>query len=248
MFNYIFVEHLKGKRTFSHKFIIIYPLLISLLCIPFTKLMYSDINYFVPLIYNWWPTLFLPIGLSVLVYQSLDKEVKASSDKYFFLLDTRLIWLSKILLISVYSLIGNLNIAIFSIIIQFVLYGANVQILNILFASLVLWITTLFIIPLSMMIGRLFRPLSIIIFNVIGMCVSMFTVSNSYWYFIPWSWSLRIITPIVKTRPNGTLLPENDVLNDTTIILPGCFLAIFAFSILTIAAIMLLKGKRGDQS
>ncbi len=248
MLKYISVEHLKGKRTFSHTFLILYPFLISLLCIPFTTLMYSDINYFIPLIYNWWPTLFLPIGLSILVFQSLDREKKASTDKYLFLLDTRLIWISKIITLSLYSLIANFMITILSIVIQFILYGSDIQIYCVIYASFVLWITTLFIIPFSFIVGRLFKPLSAVIFNVIGMIISVFFITSNFWYFIPWSWSLRAITPIVKTRPNGTLLPENDVLNTPEIIIPTCILSFVIFIILSLTAVLLLKNRRGENT
>ncbi|WP_423252907.1 lantibiotic immunity ABC transporter MutE/EpiE family permease subunit [Melissococcus plutonius] len=248
MKNYMIAEYIKGKRSFSHFFFMLFPLFVVLICLPFSQFMYFDINLFVPLIYNWWPLLFLPIGLAVLCYQSIQRENESHTQNYYYLLNQRTFWQTKIIILSGYSLIANSLIALLTILLEYVMYDAsNVIIVNVLSTSLVLWITTLFIIPLSILLAQLLIPIFSIIVNLFGIILATFTTTGTYWYIVPWSWSLRLITPIIKTNPNGTLLQENDPLNTPSIIYPGLVLAIVIFIILFISVPLILsRTKEGD--
>lgn len=248
MKNYITAEYVKGKRSFSHFFFIWFPPLVELICIPFSQFMYFDINFFVPLIYNWWPTLFLPMGLAVLAYQSIQRENESHTRNYYYLLNQNMFWKTKIITLSGYSLIANSSIALLTILLEYIMYdSSNVIIMNVIVASLILWITTLFIIPLSILLAQLTTPIFSIIVNLFGIIVGVFTAVGNHWYMSPWSWSLRLITPIVKTNPNGTILQENDPLNTPSIVYPGIGLAIVIFIILYVSVpIILSRTKESD--
>lgn len=245
MKNYITAEYIKGKRSFSHFFFIWFPLLVVLICLPFSQLMYFNINFLVPLIYNWWPTLFLPMGLAVLAYQTIQRENEGHTRHYYYLLDQNMFWKTKIITLSGYSLIANSLIAVFTILLEFILYdSSHIVIMNVLGASLVLWITTLFIIPLSILLAQLTTPLFSIIVNLFGIISGVFTAAGKYWYIIPWGWSLRLITPIIKTNPNGTLLQKNDPLNTPSIVYPGLGLALVVFIVFSICVPPILSRTR----
>ena len=244
MKNYITAEYVKGKRSFSHFFFIWFPPLVVLICIPFSQFMYFDINFFVPLIYNWWPTLFLPMGLAVLAYQSIQRENESHTRNYY-LLNQNMFWKTKIITLSGYSLIANSLIALLTILLEYIMYdSSNVIIMNVIAASLVLWITTLFIIPLSILLAQLTTPIFSIIVNLFGIIAGVFTSVGNHWYISPWGWSLRLITPIIKTNPNGTLLQEKDPLNTPSIVYPGLALALFVFIILFISVPPILSRTR----
>ncbi|MGM9903312.1 MAG: lantibiotic immunity ABC transporter MutE/EpiE family permease subunit [Enterococcus sp.] len=245
MKNYIMAEYIKGKRSFSHFFFMWLPLIVVLICIPFSQFMYFDINFFVPLIYNWWPTLFLPTGLAVLGYQSIQREKESHTQNYYYLLSQNTFWKTKLITLAGYSLIANSLIALLTILFEFIMYDAStIIIMNVLSASLVLWITTLFIIPLSILLAQLLTPIISIVVNLFGMMICIFTVAGSYWYISPWGWSLRLITPIIKTNPNGTLLQENDPLNTPSIVYPGLGLALSIFIILFVSVPFILSRTR----
>lgn len=242
MEKYITAEYIKGNRTFSHFFFLLFPLVVVLICLPFSQFMYADINYFVPLIYNWWPTLFLPIGLALLSYQSIQRENESHTQNYYYLLNQNKFWKTKIITLSGYSLIANALIAVLTILLEYIMYDSiYIIITNVLTASFVLWITTLFMIPFSILLAQLVTPLFSIMVNLLGMIISTFTAVKDYWYLNPWGWSLRLITPIIKTNPNGTLLQENDPLNTPSIIIPGMVLALLVFTILYISVPRLLS-------
>lgn len=245
MKNYIAAEYIKGKRSFSHFFFMWFPVLVVLICIPFSQFMYFDINFFVPLIYNWWPTLFLPMGLAVLGYQSIQRENESYTHNYYYLLNQNIFWKTKIITLSGYSLVANSLIALLTILLEYIMYdSANVIIMNVIAASLVLWITTLFIIPLSILLAQLTTPIFSIVVNLFGIIAGVFTVVGNHWYVVPWGWSLRLITPIIKTNPNGTLLQENDPLNTPSLVYPGLGLALFIFIILYISVPLILSRTR----
>ncbi|MHC5268502.1 lantibiotic immunity ABC transporter MutE/EpiE family permease subunit [Enterococcus sp. LJL98] len=242
MKNYIIAEYFKGKRSFSHFFFLWFPLLVVLICIPFSQFMYFDINFFVPLIYNWWPTLFLPMGLSALAYQSIQRENESHTRNYYYLLNKNMFWKSKIITLSGYSLISNSFLAILTIALEYIMYdSSNIILVNVIVSSLVLWITTLFIVPFSILLAQLTTPIFSIIVNLFGIITGVFTSAGNHWYLSPWGWSLRLITPIIKTNPNGTLLQENDPLNTPSIIYPGIGLALFIFIIFYVTVPLILS-------
>lgn len=248
MKNYIAAEYIKGKRSFSHFFFMWFPLIVVLICIPFSQFMYFDINFFVPLIYNWWPTLFLPIGLAVLGYQSIQREKETHTQNYYYLLNQNMFWKTKLITLATYSLTANILIALLTIILEFIMYdSSNIIIMNVLLASLVLWMTTLFIIPLSILLAQLTTPILSIIVNLFGIVTGIFTAVGNHWYISPWGWSLRLIAPIIKTNPNGTLLQENDPLNSTSIVYPGLGLALLIFIILYISVPLILSRTRESE-
>lgn len=82
--------------------------------------------------------------------------------------------------------------------------------------------------------------------NLFGIIAGVFTAAKDYWYINPWGWSLRLIAPIIKTNPNGTLLQETDPLNKPSIVPLGLGLAIFIFIIFYISAPAILSKTRGS--
>lgn len=240
--NYIEAEHIKGKRSFSHFLIIIYPLLVTLLGIPFSIFIYSDTKYFVALVYNWFPTMFLPLGLILASYLSVKREIDSSSSNYYPLLDKQSFWKSKIIVLSIYSLCLNLSLAIFTISFQLIMYQlSQVIILDVLFSSLILWLSTLFIIPLTLLLSIYFTPFIGIIFNLTGLTMGIFFAMGSKWFLVPWSYGVRLITPIIKVNPNGTFLQNSSSLN-TFVYLPfGVGIAIIIYLILTLFLVKIKK-------
>ncbi len=248
MKNYIVAEYIKGKRSFSHFFFLGFPMIVVLLCIPFSRFMYFDINFFIPLIYNWCPTLFLPLGLSVLAYQSIQREKETRTYNYYYLLNKKMFWKTKIITLVLYSFLANLFIAVLSIALEFIMYNSeNILIINVILTSLILWISTLFIIPFSILLAKITTPIVSIIINSFGMLVSILIATGNYWYLCPWAWSLRMIIPIIKTKPNGLLVEESDPLNSISVLYPGLGLAVLIFIILYISVPLILSRTKEDK-
>ncbi|MDI3312651.1 MAG: lantibiotic immunity ABC transporter MutE/EpiE family permease subunit, partial [Thermoanaerobacterium sp.] len=73
MINILKSENLKYRRTFMRKLIIFAPLFFVLYALP--QKIFMPANYLMPwqllidLVYNWWPVIFIPIGLAL--YASL---------------------------------------------------------------------------------------------------------------------------------------------------------------------------------
>lgn len=246
MRHYIEAEYIKGKRTFSHFFFTWLPILAVLICVPFSQFMYFDINFFVPLTYNWWPSLFLPIGLSVLSYQTIQRENESHTYNYYSLLNQKLFWKTKMITLVMYSFLANSLIAILTIVLEHIMYEPTTIItLNVLVTSFILWLTTLFIIPISILIAQLTTPLISIVINLFGIIIGIFTTVKDYWYINPWGWSLRLITPVIKTNPNGTLLKEYDPLNTPSIIFPGLCLSVLVFTVLYFSVPIILSKLKG---
>lgn len=235
MKNYVDAEFIKGKRSFSHFLPVAFPLLVAILGVPFSKQFFYDTKYFVVLIYNWFPVTFLPLCLILISYQSVTREIDAHTVNYYPLLNKSKFWLSKVFLISMYSFSLNICLAIFTILIQILMFDLSQLIfLDVILSSIVLWIATLFIIPFTIIIAVYINPFASILFNFIGMGVSIFLNSGNKWFLLPWSYGVRLITPIMKVNPNGTFLDSNSPLNTFKELPLGIVISLSLFIILTI--------------
>ncbi|WP_416353146.1 hypothetical protein ACNAN0_09360 [Agrilactobacillus fermenti] len=186
------------------------------------------------------------MGLTILSYQTVQREKEAHTYNYIYLLKQNIFWRAKIVTLVIYSFVANSLVAILTIILEHIIYDSeNIITGPVLLTSLILWLTTLFIIPLSLLISQLTMPILSVITNLIGLVAAAFTIKKAYWYLNPWSWSLRLITPIIKTNPNGTLMQKGDLLDTPTIIPPSLCLATIVFFILYASVPLILSRTRG---
>lgn len=59
--------------------------------------------------------------------------------------------------------------------------------------------------------------------------------SESYWMYIPWSWGMRLMCPIVGVHPNGVPLEKGSPLLDPSVIPMGIAISIVIFLLLSFA-------------
>lgn len=235
MKDYCIAEYIKGKRSFSHFVPIIFPFIVALLGIPFSKKFFFDSKYYVVLVYNWFPVMFLPLCLILISYQAVKREIESHTYNYYPLVNKGKFWLSKVLVASLYSLCLNMFLALFTILIQLFMYDPSQLIIqDVIASSLVLWLSTLFIIPLTILIAVYINPFASIVFNFIGIVISIFFDSGSNWFLFPWSYGVRLITPIIKVNPNGTLLEPDSPLNTFKDLPWGIAISVLLFIVLTI--------------
>lgn len=202
-------EHLKLKRTFSLKMLIL---------VPIANVMFSMIMnpmYFVSNTINWWSILFLPLTIALWCALSNQKEQRASDYQGVYLLPVSLkkIWFAKQMIIAVYSLIAMLVYLVIMAVVGMLFTGEIIIGARTVLAVLVLWITTLWEIPLCLWLARKWGTVSAIGINFVGaLGLGVILASRSLWWACPWSWSIRLMAPIVGVHPNGTLLSPGDPL------------------------------------
>ena len=229
MKNYIKAENLKFKRTFSRRMIIFVPLL----NIVFSFLM--NIQFFVSGTFNWWSIIFMPVMISLFCSLSHQKEKRASNynGTYSLPVDLEKLWYAKIIIIMIYSLISQIVFLIFIFLMGFVIADLSNVSLSIIAASILLWITSLWQIPLCLYVARKWGFTIAVMFNLIGALVlGIMPASRAFWWFIPWSWPIRMMCPAIGIHPNGLLLEKNDPLLSWAVVPSAVFISIVLLLIL----------------
>lgn len=230
MINYIKAENLKLKRTFTKKLVVIMPL-ISLLIALLSPIWY-EINAF-----NWWYTIILPgyiALLSFLVHQKEEKKLNYTGVMCLHV-DLKKVWMSKVLLLAKFIFISCIILSL-GILPGGVIFPITntIPAISIIIAGFVIAITSVWQIPLCLFIAKKAGILPTIFINTLfGIVLNLFTVDKGIWIACPYSFTSRLMAPILGILPNGTLGKANSPLLNTNVIFPGVVLSIILFLILT---------------
>lgn len=201
--------------------------------------------YFVTNTFNWWSILFMPIAIALWCAQSNQKEKKAGDYSNILLLPISLskAWVAKIIVIALQALSSLLLFLIMMGLLSFVFPGMPLFEIRQLEGLLLIWFTTLWEIPLMLYLSKRWGMGAALITNIVGGLVLGIAFSTkSLWWLSPWSWSIRLIMPIIGVHPNGTLLSQSSPFRDGSVILIGILLA--AAFVIIITAVTSLGFKK----
>lgn len=225
-------EMLKYKRTLVRKLAIFIPLFFVLLAV--LQKLFMDIDYIqliIILVFNWWTVTFLPIGMALVASLVALQEKKAGN--YRGLLSHNIspmyIWLNKVIILAIHTLFSTLVLALSVVISCIITAKGDIPLLQIITASIVSWIVSLPLIPIQLWVATwkgIFFSISV---GFVGMIIGVLVASKSYWVAVPWSWSIRLMCPIIGVHPNGILLEDNDPLLDMSVIPTGIILSLIIF-------------------
>lgn len=203
MFEYLVSENMKIRHTFVKKLIFIGPIMVIILS------GFLAANYFQIDIYNWWYTLIFPgaVALESTLLYKIDGSMKNKS-VIGLPVDLKKVYLAKILVgvknISISCLIifiaGQLSVFIISMD-----DIAKVSMLNGLIGTLVIIITSMWQVPLYFFLGNKIGMFPTIIISI-GMSIfSVFMAVEKFWWINPFSYTSRLMCPILKILPNGLI-------------------------------------------
>ncbi|MFD3157895.1 lantibiotic immunity ABC transporter MutE/EpiE family permease subunit [Haloimpatiens sp. FM7330] len=230
---YLKAENLKLKNTFTKKLILIMPLIVLLLgnLIP---------PYYEQDCFNWWYTTILLGYISLICFLVHQKENKKL--KYIGVMslpvNLKKVWISKVLLIGTYILISCIILSI-GILNGRIMYPGAIKnpmpVTTVMIAGLIIAITSLWQIPLCFFLSKKIGLFPTILINtVVGIVLNLFTVNKELWVFCPYSYTTRLMCPIIRVLPNGLLAKTGDPLLNPNVIFPGLILSIVLFIILTL--------------
>lgn len=228
-------EYIKLKRTFAKRLAIIGPMLFILLAIPQKLFMTSGYsrpwNHLLIQVFNWWSTIFISLGIALFaaLIQLQEKRAGNYGNLRIHSLSPLLIWNSKIIVISVYNLISTIIFTITIVILGKLTAHGEIPWIKILTGSFILWLTSLTIIPLQIWIATWKGTVASISMGFIGIIIGVIAAAKSYWVFIPWSWPIRLMCPIIGVHPNGLPLNTGDPLLNTSVIPVGICISIISF-------------------
>ncbi|WMJ15927.1 lantibiotic immunity ABC transporter MutE/EpiE family permease subunit [Geobacillus proteiniphilus] len=235
MLNMFQSEHLKYKRTFAKKLVFIAPLFFVLYAMITMPTMNSTRHYFEYTVFNWWPLIFVPIGTALTASLSVSREKKSGNDKALRCLDISIVrlWWSKIAVIAYYMLLSTIELIVLLVLLKWFLPNSLSSATVAVFASLVIWMSSLAYIPIGLFIAERFGMAASILVSVIGLALGVVMAAQPYWLFIPWSWGMRMMCPIVGVHPNGVPLEKGNPLLDPSVIPIGLTIALVMFLLLS---------------
>lgn len=236
MIKYLKAEIIKIKRTFFKKLIFISPLFFAIYgIIIYQFIPKNSPKYFISMVFNWWPLIFIPLGIGLLSSLISMKEKKSGNYKGIYLYDINKmeIWVSKIIVIALYTFIASIELFIIVIILnKFIgdISASNIQILQ---AVLICWLVSLVLIPINLFLSTYSGTVLTIIISFIGLIIGVLTAVENYWIAIPWSYSLRLMCPIIGIHPNGTILKKGSYLLESGVIFEGIIVSLLIMLILS---------------
>lgn len=223
-------EYIKGRRSFSRKSFVVFPLLVALLAIALMGGRFTQIGA-----YNWWYMMFLPACVALLCNGLITPEKQLQ----FFNVDILPIprarlWLAKVCVGCGYLFAANCTVFVFTTM-SGAVFGAQYAVWRGISAALVLTVTWAWQIPVGMLISARFSPvltfLGILSANVL---CSFQTIAGGDWWFIPFAIPARLMASILGVNPNGVPMTSDSPLHDTSVLLPGLLITatLFGFSLL----------------
>ncbi|RGL31088.1 lantibiotic immunity ABC transporter MutE/EpiE family permease subunit [Paenibacillus polymyxa] len=235
MQQYIAAEHLKLKRTFTKKLVWLAPIVTLLLC---TGLMGG--HMFQSASYNWWYIMLLPGALTLMCSGVIQKDGKKL--KYRAILgmsvDSAQVWYGKIgvcvRLLMVSSIILFVGITLGGFV-----FSSSVTLAGSVAATLILFVTFLWQIPLCLFLTDRIGMFATLIINMLGnvACTILFATS-SIWWAVPYAIPARLMCAVIQVLPNGLAILSEDPLLDRGVIVPGLVITVGLFMILSVLTAM----------
>lgn len=230
-------EFQKSRRTSINKFVIITPIFTILL----SKLWGGGQNG----AYNWWYVMFLPGMLAIISAQVITKEENLDYKGLFlYPQDKGNIWLGKLIYISILFLISSL-VFMFGIMIigSGSIYKSSISLKANILATIILFLTLLFQIPLSLFLTTKLNMFFSILVNIV---MTVFGVAsfgtNSFLKFNPYGIPSASMVPVLNILPNGLPASRDSLLLNGSISL-NIVINISVFLILTVATTIWFRNK-----
>lgn len=225
MFNIVSAEYQKTKRTFAKKLAWLTPIITALLCgiLGAGQLFQNGC-------YNWWYTMLLPGALTLICGSIIQKDKKKLNYRAILSLpiNPSKIWLGKIAA-SVLMFLISCIVFFAAVTLGGFLLGNSITLDRSAIATVVLFVTFLWQIPLCLLLSDRLGLFAAIIINVGANIACVVCAAKTVFWWIPFSIPTRLMCPIVRVLPNGLCVPDNDPLLSTSVILPGVVIAVLLF-------------------
>lgn len=224
MANILRSEWIKSRRSFAKKLAMAAPF--------FFVLFAAVMRIFLPeqgrlpwelllsMIFNWWPVLFVPMGIALLCSLTEVRERKAGSYRAVMSNDISAakLWFGKIAMLGWLLLLSSAMLIVAAWAAGLLAAGGEVPLARIGAASFLIWLTALGLIPIHLFAAVRFGAFANLALGIAGMAAGVLGADDAYWMFIPWSLPTRLMSPVIGVHPNGVPLEAGDVLLDPSAI------------------------------
>ncbi|WP_208560737.1 lantibiotic immunity ABC transporter MutE/EpiE family permease subunit [Marinilactibacillus kalidii] len=241
MINTIKAEWLKERHSSNRSLFWIIPLVFTIFCFLVSMLMgkaeSGSISFFIAAAYNWYPSMISPIVLSLITSHAIKREDDQRKIDFQLSMnaDAKSIWIAKIFITLLdYSIVTLFNL-ILAVIIEVTVFQETTSIGAIIFASIILIISNSWLIPFSLLIAYKLNRLMCFAINVPMTIVGVaFFAAAPAWIYFPWSYSTRMMAPVLGIHPNGTFLAVDSSLMDLSVVVLGIITSFALFILLSV--------------
>ncbi len=237
MKKYLVAEALKTKRTILRKLLIFVPILCVFIAYIFNSL--GDcLNTTAFTALNYWSLLWMPALIVLLTckFHQLEQNGTGYKTIFSFPIDLTKSWVSKIILLSLFTLVSSAFLGILLIILNFTLIKTPTNVVpfyNCFIAIIISWLVSLWQIPLCLWLSKKINFFVLMLLScVTNMELGAGHAPSSLWWMNPWTWPLRLQCPVIHLHPNAFPLEANSALLNQSVIPIGIGLSIFLFLIL----------------
>lgn len=235
MMRYVKSELQKLKRTFSLKLIWLAPLITLIFSFGGGQ---NSAFYF-------WYTNFLPGALTIICSLVMLKDSKMKYHAVFSLpVNKSKVWIGKemscitlFLFMSIIFLFGALILGLCmpeSVSVKTV----SLSLAQMSSASVILFITLLWQIPLCLFLCAKFGMFATIIINMAACIIGGAEFAAGNMWAFPYAISVRLMGPILRILPNGLPAPKGSQVLNTGVIIPGILISIILFIIISTASMI----------
>ncbi len=228
MGQYLKAENLKLKRTFTKKLILLMPLA-TLLLTWVLSFQWYQINAF-----NWWYVLMMPGYIALITTLSNQKEANKLDYRGVIGLPISLtkLWVAKILNLVLYTALSCL-ILLAGILLGYFTVPKPLPLGAACLGMLLIFVSSLWQLPFCLFLSRKAGMVITILLPLIaGLLPGVLFATKSIWWLCPYSWTMRIVTPVLGILPNGTLATSGDPLLKSSSIPLGTSLSLLLFILL----------------
>lgn len=226
-------EFLKYRRTFTKKLIWIAPLTVAIMVF-FVGLG----DFYQKGCYNNWYMFFLPVVIVLMCSGIVMKDQKKLHNRGILALPVKpeKIVLGKILIGVIFSFAACMLFPL--MILPGVFKDTHwIPILLSFRASLLLFLTTAWLIPFSfLLIEHIGTPVTVLLqMGLYTVCAIFLAKTDSWW--VPYAIPARLMCSVIQVLPNGLSVPANDPLLNPNVILPGISITLVLFAFMTIITV-----------
>lgn len=243
MYLYLKSELIKIKRTSIRKLLLLIPLICSLLAIGFNVLSGDPdvISLGAETIINHWGIIWLSVLIALTAGLLNNLERKSTNFKTILALPINLPKkeMSRVLLVIVVVVLASLLlVAAISLTRLLIQTGPNaVSLTSCILAVILMLITSLWQVPFCLWLSRKTNFFITLLLNsMLNLNLGALYAPTENWWFIPYSWHLRVQMPLTKLHSNGIPLPPTDELLSYSVIPIALAGSILFFIVLTFIA------------
>lgn len=244
-------EWLKYKRSFTRKLIVGAPLFFVLMSLGVRVLLptseKAEWNVLLAVIYNWWPFLFIPVGTALFAGLIQLQEKKAGDYRNLRMhgVPAYRIWLGKLIVMAIHSFMATAVLMLMAVLSGMLTASGAIPWGNIITGGLLLWLVTLPLIPLQLWVALHAGFLASVGLGIVACFVGVDAASTARWIYVPWSWGVRLMCPVVGVHPNGVMLAPGDPLWNSAVIPQGIVVSLLSGAVLAAVTAWSFNRRRG---